>query len=85
MRSANKGLKDKRSAFGVTAGEGLHLGLILVARYRELSRLWVTEARTSYLSYVLYVSESEVERTSEARGGEWICSRFIAILHTRLS
>ena len=59
MRSANKGLKDKRSAYSLS---NFHRNcLIFCGRYRALLSMRITKTRTQSLSKLLLDSESRVE------------------------
>ena len=67
MRSANKGLKDKRSACPISIF--LSQLLILRDRYRALLGVRITKTCTQPLSKLLLDSEPRVENSGEGRGG----------------
>jgi hypothetical protein len=59
MRSANKGLKDKQSAFVLIVLSGLKL--TVTGRHCELPCVWIAEACASFVCWVLLESESWME------------------------
>jgi large subunit ribosomal protein L32 len=72
MRSANKGLKDKKSTSSVLDRLGFSLSYHI--RHCSLSGLWFTQACASSLRKLLYFPQSPVENASEARG---CCARIV--------